>query len=275
MIKQTINTDNDNELDKMSVLAGAARTEHVIDMNGNEKLHTDKPLSKFMNMKVYKDGIQTEVNAISPASPYTYKYLCRMDDKPVVWSQIKNLDPMLRATKGLYMIKYTPVHSKDYRKGRAFKIGQDLIRWDVRVSGPKEWHALTERVPEFGWLARNSTLTDDWFRLAKLHPGMTLWFTVDWVRYEAKLNAQSESVLDSPFVSRKVSVDEYRKIKSQDKAVKIRYYNDVLKEINEVEALDTVQNEMREEAGEGYDRSRKCPRDPVTGRFINKKQEER
>lgn len=265
-------TNNDNPI---SVISGAARTEHVIDMNGNAEQNTGKPYSKYLGMKMLDKGQEVEINANSAASPYTYKYICRMDDKPVVWSQIRDLDPMLRATKGLYMIKYTPVHSKDYRKGRPFKIGQDLIRWDVRVSGPKEWHELCKRVIEFGWLERNSTMTDDWFRFAKAHPGMTFWFTVDWVRYEQVLNAQSDTVLERPFGSRKASVEEYRtKLKAQDKAVLIRYFNDVLTEINEVEALDTVQNEMMKEAGEGYDRSRKCPRDPVTGRFINKKQEE-
>ena len=266
---------NDENLDKMSVIAGAARTEHVIEMNGNAELNTGKPFSKYMDMKMLDKGQEVEINANSPASPYTYKYLCRMDDKPVVWDQIQNLDPMLRATKGLYMIKYTPVHSKDYRKGRPFKIGQDLIRWDIRVSGPKEWHELCARIIEFGWLERNATMNDEWFRLAKLHPGMAFWFSVDWLRYEAKLNSQVQEPLDMPFGVRKASVDEYKKVqKAKDKAVMIKYFNDILKEINDVEALDTVQNEMREEAGEGYDRSRKLSRDPVTGRFINKKQEE-
>ena len=109
---------------------------------------------------------------------------------------------------------------------------------------------------------------------------MALWFSVDWVRYATKLRAEheaeygSESVLEKPFVSRKCSVQDYKDVyKAQDKTVLIRYFNDILSEINEVEKLDAVQNEMREACGEGYDRSRKCPRDPVTGRFINKKKE--
>lgn len=263
---------NDNPI---SVISDAARTEHVMEMNGNAEQNTGRPFSKYMDMKVSDKKGEVEVSANSPASPYTYKYLCRMDDKPVVWDQVQNLDPMLRATKGLYMIKYTPVRSKDYRKGRPFKIGQDLIRWDLRVSGTKEWHELCGRVIEFGWIERNSTLSDEMFRLAKMHPGMAFWFSVDWVRYEKKLQSQSDTELDIPFGARKASVEEYRhKKKAQDKAVLIRYFNDVLKEINEVEALDIVQEEMRATSGEGYDRSRKCPRDPVTGRFINKKQEE-
>lgn len=250
-------------------------TEHVIEHNGSAVQNTGVPLNTFTGMRARDKDIEVEVNANSPASPYTYKYICRMDDKPVVWSQIQNMDPMLRATKGLYMIKYTPVRGRDYRKGRPFKIGQDLIRWDVRVSGPEEWHELCKRVLEFGWLERNSTMTDAWFRLAKAHPGMAMWFSVDWVRYEEKLQAQSDTVLNAPFVARKSSVKDYaKKLKSQDKQILIRYYNDILSEINEVEKLDAVQNEMRETSGEGYDRSRKLPRDPVTGRFINKKQEE-
>ena len=263
-----------NEENPISVISNAARTEHIIDMNGNSVQNTGIPYSKYMGMKMWNEGEEVEISANSPASPYTYKYICRMDEKPVVWSQIRDLDPMLRATKGLYMIKYTPIRSKDYRKGRPFKIGQDLIRWDVRVSGPEEWHELCERVIEFRWLNRNSTLSDEMFRLAKAHPGMAMWFSIDWVRYEALLNAQSESVLEKPFVVRKSSVKDYAtKLKTQDKEVLLRYYNDILSEINEVEKLDAVQNEMKEACGEGYDRSRKCPRDPVTGRFINKEKE--
>lgn len=261
-------------------ITNAARTEHVIEQNGNASKYRGKTMSQLRDGKVYLDKEEIEVSEYAFVSPYAYKYALRMDEKPVYWDQILDLDPNLRMTKGLYMIKYVPKASKDHRKGRPYKIGQDLIRWDIRVSGPTEWHELCSRVPELKWLERNSTLTDELFELAVQHPGMALWFSVDWVRYAAKLRAEyeaengSESVLREPFVSRKCSVQDYKDVyKAQDKTVLIRYYNDILSEINEVEKLDAVQNEMREACGEGYDRSRKLARDPVTGRFINKKKE--
>lgn len=263
------------DLSHIRIIAGAAVTEHVIEMNGNATKNPGISLARYREGKIKLGDEEIEVSAHSFVSPYAYKYALRLDEKPVNWDQILNLDPNLRMTKGLYMIKYVPKASKDHRKGRPFKIGQDLIRWDIRVSGPVEWHELCGRVPELKWLEHNSTLNDEMFDLAVQHPGMALWFSVDWAGYAQKLRAQTESVLKDVFVSRKCSVKDYRDIfKSQDKAVLIRCFNDILKEINDVEALDTVQNEMREMAGEGYDRSRKLSRDPVTGRFINKKQEE-
>lgn len=258
---------------KVQLVVSSANTEHVIETGGNATKYKGKTIRQMRN-GIYTDretGEDVEVSEKSPVSPYAYKYIARMDDTPVNWDQIFNLDPMLRTTKGVYMIKYTPYHSKDYRKGRPFKIGQDLIRWDIRVSGTEEWHELCKRVPELGWLERNSYLTDNMFALAKKHPGMSLWFSVKWDEYEAKLQEQSHTVLENPFVSRKCSITEYKdKYKAKDKAVLIRYFHEILKEVNEVEKLPSVQEEMLTNANEGYDRSRKCPRDPVTGRFIKK-----
>lgn len=263
--------NSEGYVDKTKLIVGAARTEHVIEMGGNANKYKGETLGQLRDMKMNLDGEEVEISEHAFVSPYAYKYALRLDDKPVNWNQIFNLDPALRMTKGVYMIKYVPKGSKDHRKGRPWKIGQDLIRWDIRVSGPKEWHELAKRVPEIGWLERNSTLNDRMFDLAVRHPGMSFWFSVDWIGYEDKLQAQSKSVLKKPFVSRKCSVAEYRdKHKAKDKAVLIRYFNDILKEVNEVEKLPSVQEEMLTYANEGYDRSRKCPRDPVTGRFIKK-----
>ena len=53
----------------------------------------------------------------------------------------------------------------------------------------------------------------------------------------------------------------------------LRYFNDVLAEVNEVEALPSVQREMVRETGTTYDRSRKLAHDPNTGRFQKKKED--
>lgn len=256
----------------VKVVGSQARTEHVQEMNGNPIRHIAE--SRY----TYLDGIandgkgnECEVNAGAFVSPYVYKFPVRLDDKPVDWDQILNLDPMLRMTKGFFMIKYTPKGSRDYKKGRPWKIGQDMLRWDIRVSGPREWHELCKRVPELAWIQRNSIMSDRYFDIAAKHPGMTFFFTVDWLRYIDKLNAQVKKPLDQPLISHKCSVKDYIDIyKCKDKTILIRVFNDILKEVNEVEALPSVQEEMRTVSGEGYDRSRKCPRDPVTGQFIKK-----
>lgn len=266
-----------NKSEDISMLVlSSANVEHVTELNGNATKYTGKTLRQYRDGKVYLGDEEIEVSASSFASPYVYKYVIDLTEKPIVWDQIFDLNPNLRMTKGMYMIKYTPVSSKDCRKGRPFKIGQDLIRWDIRVAGTKHWQALTEKIPELRWLARNSTLTNSMFGLAKKHPGMSLWFTIKWDEYEAKLKAQETyKYSDRPFISHKTSVKDYKdKFKSMDRAMMLRTFSDVLREINEVEALDTVQKEMREETGEGFDRSRKCQHDPVTGRFIRKEKKE-
>ncbi len=270
---------NNEEYDSpIAIIGGAARVEHNQELNGNPVKVRRQNMLKFRNGKMFdkETGEEIEVSAFAPVSPYAYKYPLRLDDAPVDWAQIMSLDPQLRMTKGLYMIKYVPQHSRDFRKGRPYKIGQDLIRWDVRVSGPKEWKELCARIPEFGWIDRNSTLRTGLFKIAKQHPGMAFWFTVDWIRYRNKLvkQAKSASVLKEPFVSRKASLATYKEIAStQDKEVMLRYFNDVLAEVNEVEALPTVQREMVRETGSAYDRSRKLAHDPVTGRFQKKKED--
>ena len=254
----------------IDLVIGAANIEQNSVLNGNVKKNQGKNLREYRNGKIYQGEQEIEVNAFAPVSPYTYKYALRLDDKPVTWDDIQNLNPVVRMTKGLYMIKYTPRHSKDRKKGRPWKIGQDLIRWDIRVSGKREWHELCKRIPELGWLERNSTLNDRMFDLAAMHAGMSFWFSVDWVGYEKKLNSYSDTVL-KPFFSRKASVEEYKAIADKnDKALMCRYFNDVLKEVNEAEKLPSVQEEMLAEDGEIYERSRANLHDPATGRFIKK-----
>ena len=260
--------------DVSGLISGTARTEYVIANEGNLDKKEQKNKYRFNEGKIKYGDYECDVNAQSPFSPYTYKYIVRLDDTPVNWDQIFGLDPLLRVTKGLYMIKYVPRGCKDHRKGRPWKIGQDLIRWDIRVSGPKHWLKLCSTVPELDWLNRNSTFDLRMFDIAVQHPGMTFWFSVDWVMYDQKIKSQNK-LDEGSLVSRKVSASDYIEFyKQKDKTILIRYFNDILKEINDAERDSAVQQEMAQYAGEGYDRSRKCPRDPVTGRFINKKQEE-
>ena len=257
-----------------SVINAAARIEQNQELNGSQNQKKVKKIYELLDgVARDKYGNVVEVNAFSSASPYAYKYTVDLRDRPVIWDQIQNLDPNLRMTKGFYMIKYTPRNSPDRKKGRPWKIGQDLIRCDIRVSGKAHWAALCERVPELDWLRRNSTLSDEMFDLAVQHPGMTLWFTVDWVRYCNKLRAQSESeaVQRQPLVARKVSVADYKKIADKDNnAIMCRYFNDILAEVNDAERLPAVQKEMIAADGEVYNRSRKNNKDPKTGRFIKK-----
>lgn len=268
-------------MSNQDVIKATAKVDMDHAYHGNDcKLHTGMNYYDYRNGKMFLNSEVVEINRQSCMSPLVYKFALRLDEKPVSWDDIKALDPMLRTTKGLVMIKYTPKHSKDYRKGRPFKIGQDLIRWDIRVSGKKEWHELCDRIPELNRLRNNSTLSDKMFDLAVMHPGMTFWCNVDWVKYYNKLQAQTQEKLDRPFVSRKVSVQEYKDIyKKGDKAIMLRTLNHIIKEVQAVETLPAVQREMKKATGEVAVTNPQnlkgapvmCERDPKTGRFTKRR----
>ena len=270
MTKKTIN----------SVVEATARIVQTTEMSGNHIIKHQPEEYRAPERKVVIDGEEIEVNARAFVSPLAYKYIIHLDDKPVFFEHIKNLDPKLRATKGMYMIKYVPKGCKDRKIGRPWKIGQDLIRWDIRVSGPREWDGLCEKIPELAWMKRNSTLTRNMFNIAAKHPGMSFWFTIKWDEYETKIQKQIDQINaenDKAFVSRKCSYRDYKEIyKAQDKSLVLRVLNDVLDEVQEVESSSTVQEEMFNATGETTvtRQFNGQPKDPATGRFITKNKED-
>ena len=276
------------ELGNIDTIVAAARIE------ANQQMGGSQVLKKSENMKYVPHKEQDkrdEINALTFVSPLAYKLICHLDEKPVTRRMIQNLDPKLRVTKGLYMIKYIPKTDKRYRKGRPWCIGQDLIKMGIYVSGPKHWNYLCDRIPELDWIRRNSGISDELFYTAAHYPGMTFWFCVDWARYESRLRSESgaESETGSksgavqkrelnPLGAYKCSGEEYRK-HYKDKTATLRTLADVLHEVQEAEMLPAVQEEMIKETGES-DITRKQyikgmggvnqPKDPVTGQFIKK-----
>ena len=262
-----------------NIITATAKIVQNTELGGNQFIKPRPEQYSADKRKMTIEGEEIEVNAKAFVSPLAYKYILHLDDKPVFLEQIQDLDPKLRASKGMYMIKYVPKGCKDFKKGRPFKIGQDLIRWDIRVSGTKEWNSLCDKIPELDWMRRNSTLTENMFEIARRHPGMSFWFTIKWDEYEGKIQTQLEklnTVLTKTFVSRKCSFHDYKEIyKSQDRTLVLRLLNDILDEVQEVEASDAVQKEMLAETGEATvtRQFNGQPKDPVTGRFINKEKE--
>lgn len=263
------------------VVAAKAKIEGNQSLNGSEK-------GSMIRTKVYDayggkarngKGEEVGINQDAFVSPYAYKYTLKLDDSPVTFEDIKGLNPLLRTTKGWYIIKYTPRNSGDRKKGRPFKIGQDFIRWDVRVSGPSHWHYLAKVIPEFGWLERNSTLTDELFDIAVMHPGMSFLFTVKWVEYSKKIQelAPDKESSEHPLVAMKIDSDDYEgkyKEIADVKLQELKTTGSILKEINAAERDPAVQAEMLKYDGEIYVRGRNTLRDPKTGRLLKHKKGE-
>lgn len=163
-------------------------------------------------------------------SPRSYNYIVHLRDEPVSIEHFENKDLEVRGTRGLYSIKYIPSTDVKYREGLHFQIGQDLIRWKVLCSGYKMWKALASKIPELGWLDRNSTLSSKLFGIAQCHPGMPVWFTIKWEEYTDKINAKAEEekidIDKRPLVAYKCSQEKYEENYKGKELVNKKEYND-------------------------------------------------
>ena len=202
----------------------------------NERPKSDSRTSYFVNKNDVFGGEASE-NPYFP--PRIYYYIVNIRSEPVSMDTLRSRDPNIRATKAAYTIQYIPEKSP-LRHGKfAYLIGQDLVRLRVIVSGYKHWSALAERIPELGWLKRNSTLTPELFGIAKKHPGMIVRFTIDYVKYcdmiTKKAEKQGIDIDNKPLVSYVYSHDVYEKYKDK-KFASIRTKQDYLDEIEAAKA---------------------------------------
>lgn len=168
------------------------------------------------------------------------KYLVSIDDHPITFQEFKALTPRMRYTAGAYTIRYIPRGSYERTNPKTpYLIGQDLIRMRILVSGPQHWKALGDRIPELGWLRRNSTMTDEFFAIAKKHPGLTIRFGIDYPKYCATIESRAEELgLDidhKPLVLYAQPKDRMR-IPDSDEPIRTRSKEDVLSEIEEAAA---------------------------------------
>jgi hypothetical protein len=136
-------------------------------------------------------------------------------DQPVTLDSFKERNPNIRATQGRYTIKYMNKNDKFRTGDKAFAITQDLVRMALHVSGPRHWHCVCQRIPEFAWLERNSTLTDELFGICKKHPGVCFCFTLKFVEYAdmiaKKAEEQGLDIDHKPFLSYLCSKAEYER----------------------------------------------------------------
>jgi hypothetical protein len=130
-----------------------------------------------------------------------------------------------------------------------YLIGQDLVRIRVTVSGPKHWDMICTRVPELGWVKRNSTLTGEMFRIAKMHPGLVLRFGIDFPKYCKKIEKAAEELgidIDhKPLVCYQWSKKTGEKYKDIELAP-VKTKADYLSALLETEQSKTVQSEIKE-----------------------------
>ena len=171
--------------------------------------------------------------------PKMYYYLVDLRSEPICLDTLRSGDPNIRATKSMYTIQYIPQGSVARRGDYCYLIGQDLLRMRILVSGYNHWLALCSRIPELNWLNRNSTLTPEYFGIAKKHPGMIFRFTVDFPRYSKLITEKAEKqgidIDNKPFVCYVYPHDVYEKYKDK-KFANRRTKQDYLDEIEAARA---------------------------------------
>lgn len=178
-----------------------------------------------------------------------YIYIVNIFDKPVSLQEFKSFNPDIKATKGTYSIQYIPKCDLTRNPKFPYLIGQDLVRLRVTVSGPKHWALLCTRIPELAWVRRNSTLSGDMFRIAKMHPGLVLRFGIDYPKYCKKIEkAAEEQGIDidhKPLVCYQWSKKTGEKYKDIELAP-VKTKADYLSALLETEQSKTVQSEIKE-----------------------------
>ncbi len=184
----------------------------------------------------YKSPVVTEKQFVCEP---VYFYLVSIEDKPVTKERFLRYDSDLRFTKGAYSIQYVPKNSYRSRKNFPYLIGQDLLRLRVYVSGPRHWGCLCKRIPELGWLHRNSTLKDEYFAIAKKHPGLVIKFGVDFSKYcgtiESRAEAEGIDIDHKPLFTyawNNSVKEEYKDVPIADYKTKEDYADIILEEEN-------------------------------------------
>ena len=195
--------------------------------------------AKIRASSKYKDRVnptETSQNIFVPGR--VYNYLVSLADFPITMNDFRKLErDDIRVTHGFYTLQYIPAGSVKRNPKFPYLIGQDLVRLRVTVSGPKHWSALCSRVPELGWIKRNSTLSDAMFGIAKKHPGLVLRFGIDFPKYCDKItNRASELGIDidnKPLVLYQWSAEDVPNVELVLTKNDKEYYADVLRTVQE------------------------------------------
>lgn len=203
-------------------------------------------IGKYKN-EHFNKGMNWDENSRNIFTPgKIYIYLVSINEFPISLSDFHELKSNIRATRGLYTIQYIPSGSVQRNPKFPYLIGQDLVRIRVTVSGPRHWGCMCDRIPELGWLKRNSTLSDEMFAIAKKHPGLVLRFGIDFVKYCNKIEKRAEELgidIDhKPLVLYQWGANDVPKVDGRLNPVKTK--DDYINELKETYAHITREEDL-------------------------------
>lgn len=182
---------------------------------------------------------ESEELVFKPFKQPRYKrIIVDLRDEPVSLDRFISFDPNVKCTLGTYTIQYVPMHDAKRNPKFPFLIGQDLVRMRILCSGPAHWERLAERIPEIGWLNRNTNISRSLFGICKKHPGLCFRFSVDYPKYCDKIEARAAELgidIDhKPLVTytwTKAVIEKYKDIELAPARTKADYQA-VLDEVN-------------------------------------------
>lgn len=173
--------------------------------------------------------------------PFRSRHIVSLREEPVSYDSFVSGTPGIISTKGDYAIVYNSSKTQARKKCKAYFIYSDLLKFKLSISGPVHLRAVADRIPEVAWMLRNTKFDFRLFALAKMHPGVSFDFSVDWVRYARMINAKARkmklNIDHKPFVCYKCNEKEfYDKYSNKFLAAKHdqKFYKQELQEAEDV-----------------------------------------
>lgn len=116
-------------------------------------------------------------------------------DNPVILEKdCEDYPKSVRTTCGNYAIKYIPESGKFRNDKYPYVFINDMLPMRICVSGPRHLEHLAERIPEIGWILRNSNYSSGLFHWALWHPGLKIPFVFDVVKYCDKIERKAKAM---------------------------------------------------------------------------------
>lgn len=130
--------------------------------------------------------VSIEDNLLSNTS---WRVVVDLNDEPITvdLSKCDSYPKSVRSTCGQYAIKYLPKASRSRNDKFPFVFINDMTPNRICVSGPAHLRAVGSRIPEVGWILRNSNYESGLFHYAWVHPGLKIPFSINAAKYADKV----------------------------------------------------------------------------------------
>lgn len=199
----------------------------------NNAVEGEKYLKERVKMRVRKKPKDVPISAF-------FRKIVSIDELPVVIDpELGMLSRNVRTTSGFFTITYNPEGSPKRVKDKPYTIGQDLIEGRICVSGPAHWNMLCKRIPDLAWIKKWSYFTNDFFAIAKKHPGISFGFNVRWAEYgnyiEKKAEEMGIDIDHKPYVVYITTAEKMKVLKEKYKMYPHPTKEDILPMLEEVD----------------------------------------